>query len=70
MRGWPYGAVLPVVVALALFSVCVAVGVAFLARERLGCVGHLFEDDDEEEEEEQEEKEEVSEVSSRDINVG
>ena len=58
---------LPVAVALALFALCVAVGVAFLARERLGCVGHLFDDEDEEE---QEEKGEVSEVSSRDINVG
>ena len=31
-RGWPYGSLLPVVVALALLALCVGVAVAFLAR--------------------------------------
>ena len=33
VRGWPYGRLLPVVVALALVVLCVGVAVAFLARD-------------------------------------
>ena len=51
VRGWPYGAILPVVVALALVALVCGMVVAFLARERLGCVGHLWDEDDDEEEE-------------------